>query len=85
MRYLLHKSQAHELEARQEYLFDIFHLYFLPGKPEGSYIPLIPVGTKGLDVLFITGHTTYVHFSVSFHILIFRILIFADLWYCPLM
>ena len=37
MRYLLHKSQAHELKARQEYLFDIFHLYFLPGKPEESY------------------------------------------------
>ena len=50
MRYLLHKSQAHELKARQEYLFDIFYLYFLPGKSEGSYIPLIPVGTKGPDV-----------------------------------
>ncbi len=60
MRYLLHKSQAHELKARQEYLFDIFYLYFLPGKSEGSYIPLIPVGTKGPDVLFITGHTNYV-------------------------
>ena len=30
---------------------------FLPGKPEGSYIPLVPLGIKGPDVLFITGHT----------------------------
>ena len=60
MRYLLHRTQLSELNARQEYLFDIFHLYFLPGKPEGSYIPLIPVGVKGPDVLFITGHTNYV-------------------------
>ena len=60
MRYLLHKTQLNELNARQEYLFDIFHLYFLPGKPEGSYIPLVPMGTKGPDILFITGHTNYV-------------------------
>ena len=32
-------------------------MYFLPGKPEGNYIPLIPLGAKGPDVLFITGHT----------------------------
>lgn len=60
MRYLLHKTQSNELKARQEYLYDIFGLYFLPGKPEGSYIPLIPMGVKGPDVLFITGHTNYV-------------------------
>lgn len=56
MRYLLNKKQLPELVARQEYLYDIFRLYFLPGKPEGSYIPLIPVGTPPIDLLFITGH-----------------------------
>lgn len=56
MRYMLHKSQLAELVARQEYLYDIFRLYFLPGKPEGSYIPLIPVGPTQIDMLFITGH-----------------------------
>lgn len=60
MRYLVHKSQAAEIPARQSYLYDIFHLYFLPGKPEGSFIPLIPVGKKGLDILFITGHNDQV-------------------------
>ena len=60
MRYLLHESQVHEMRPRLDYLFDIFHLYFLLGKPEGSYIPLIPVGIKGPDVLFITGHTNFV-------------------------
>lgn len=57
MRYLLHQSQLNELNGRQAYLYDIFQVYFLPGKPEGSYIPLVPLGIKGPDVLFITGHT----------------------------
>lgn len=57
MRYLLHQSQFDELIGRQAYLYDIFHVYFLLGQPEGSYIPLVPLGIKGPDVLFITGHT----------------------------
>jgi len=61
MRYLIHESQLHEAHARCEYLYDIFKLYFLPGKPEGSYTPFVPVGDIGDDVLFITGHTNYVH------------------------
>lgn len=60
MRYLLHESQLNELNSRQSYLYDIFHLYFLPGNPEGSYIPLIPLGSCSIDVLFITGHTNQV-------------------------
>lgn len=60
MRYLLHESQRDELSARQKYLYDIFHMYFLPGTPEGGYIPLTPVGSSTLDILFITGHTNYV-------------------------
>lgn len=60
MRYFVHISQATEIPARQSYLYDIFHLYFLPGNPEGSFIPLIPVGEKGPDILFITGHNNQV-------------------------
>lgn len=60
MRYLLHQTQFNEFHSRQSYLYDIFHLYFLPGKLEGSYIPLIPMGDTGPDVLFITGHTNQV-------------------------
>ena len=60
MRYLLHAEQLQELSARQEYLYDITKLYFLPGPPEGSYIPLHPVGMIGPDILFITGHTDQV-------------------------
>ncbi len=68
MRYLLHKKQLSELAARQEYLYDIFRLYFLPGKPEGSYIPLIPVGTAQIDLLFITGHVYEVREYLDAHI-----------------
>ena len=60
MRYLLHKTQYAELTARQEYLYSAFKMYFLPGKPEGNYIPLSPVGSSGTDVLFVTGHTSQV-------------------------
>lgn len=60
MRYLLHETQRRELPSRQQYLFDVFRMYFLPGKPEGGFIPLTPVGTCSPDVIFITGHTGYV-------------------------
>ena len=56
MRYLIHESQRALLSARREYLYDVFGLYFLPGSPEGGYIPLIPVGKCDVDALFITGH-----------------------------
>ena len=60
MRYLLHETQRHELHARQQYLFDVFRMYFLPGKPEGGFIPLKPIGILDQDILFITGHTDHV-------------------------
>ena len=60
MRYLLHETQQGELHARQQYLFDVFRMYFLPGTPEGGFIPLTPVGTGCPDILFITGHANYV-------------------------
>lgn len=60
MRYLLHESQMNEFTSRNTYLYDIFHMFFLPGHPEGRYIPLSPVGAKGPNILFITGHTNYV-------------------------
>lgn len=60
MRYLLHKTQLGEMTARQEYLYDIFHLYFLPREMIKDYVPLSPVGEKGPDLLFVTGHTHHV-------------------------
>lgn len=60
MRYLLHESQRQEISGRCEFLYDIFHLYFLPRASQGSYIPLLPLGTCDLDILFITGHANHV-------------------------
>lgn len=57
MRYLLHRNQRGELTARQKYLYGVFKMYFLPDNPEGSYIPLIPLGESDPNLLFITGHT----------------------------
>lgn len=60
MRYLLHESQRDELAARRIYLYEIFHMYFIPEALEGSYIPLRPLGPSRMDILFITGHTNHV-------------------------
>ncbi len=68
MRYLLHESQLGELNARQAYLYDIFHLYFIPGKPDDSFVPLIPMGCVGASVLFITGHTNLVWMYLEKHL-----------------
>ena len=65
MRYLLHEMQRDELQARQQYLFDVFRMYFLPGNPEGGFITLKPVGTGCLDILFITGHADCVEYYLS--------------------
>ena len=65
MRYLLHETQRRELQERQQYLFDVFRMYFLPGIPEGGFIPLKPVGTDCPDILFITGHTDCVRDYLS--------------------
>ena len=60
LRYLLHESQRQELLGRYEFLYDIFHLYFLPRTSEGRYIPLVPLGNYNLDILFITGHINHI-------------------------
>lgn len=60
MRYLLHKNQQNELEKRYLYLHNIFNMYFFQVKAEGSFISLVPLGTKEPDILFITGHTLQV-------------------------
>lgn len=60
MRYLLHESQIQELSGRRDYLYDIFHLFFLPGTPEGGFVPLCPMGCDGPDILFIIGHADFV-------------------------
>ena len=68
MRYLIHTTQLNEAPARCEYLYDIFKLYFVSGKPEGEYTPFSPVGDCGEDILFIVGHSHYVDKYLMQHI-----------------
>ena len=56
MRYLVPTHQETEIHGRQEYLYDVFHLYFLPHEIIDDYIHLISVGCIGPDILFIVGH-----------------------------
>lgn len=60
MRYLLHESQHDELLARQKYLYDVFHLYFIPDISDNGFITLKSVGCCFNEILFITGHDRYV-------------------------
>lgn len=57
MRYIIHKSQMNEISGRLLYLYDVFHLYFLPFITDKDYITCVPMGTNEPDVLFIIGHT----------------------------
>lgn len=68
LRYLVHKSQSQEIPGRQEYLYDIFHLFFLPREEEKNYIPLIPVGHVDLNILFIGGHANQVFSYINQYI-----------------
>lgn len=68
MRYMVHKSQSQEIPGRKVYLYDIFHLFFLPHEEEGNYIPLIPVGHVDLNILFITGHANQVFSYINQYI-----------------
>ena len=61
LRCLVHESQRKEIPGRQIYLYDVFHLYFLPREQESEYIPLSPVGHVDLSILFITGHVNQVY------------------------
>lgn len=56
MRYLIAENQSKEIVARQKYLYDTFQLYFVPRNPVDGFIPLVPLGTAELSVIFIVGH-----------------------------
>lgn len=56
MRYLVAETQAHEIPGRQEYLYDIFHLFFIPQNTINGFILLSPVGVSELSILFVVGH-----------------------------
>ena len=61
LRCLVHESQRKEIPGRQIYLYDVFHLYFLPREQESEYIPLSPVDHVHLSILFITGQVNQVY------------------------
>ena len=61
---MVHESQRKEIPGRQIYLYDVFHLFFLPREQEAEYIPLTPVGHVDLNILFITGHVNQVYLNI---------------------
>ncbi len=68
MRYILPKSQQSEISARQDYLYDVFHLYFVLQSIEDGWITLLPFGDDEADIVFIIGHTSQVDKYLVEHI-----------------
>ena len=60
MRYVLPESQKSEITGRLEYLYDVFHLFFVPSEVEDGWISLLPFGKSQDDILFIVGHSKQV-------------------------
>ena len=56
MKYLVAETQAYEIPGRLEYLYDIFHLYFMPQNTIDGFIPLTPLGVAEPSILFVVGH-----------------------------
>lgn len=50
------ETQAYEIPGRQEYLYDIFHLFFIPQNTIDGFIPLTPLGVAEPSILFLVGH-----------------------------
>ncbi len=55
MRYLLSTKLQEELQGRETYLYDVFHVYF-SSVELNNFIHLTPIGMLDLSVLFIVGH-----------------------------
>lgn len=56
MRYLIAETQAYEISGRQEYLYDIFHLFFIKQNVIDGFITLTPFGVTEPSILFLVGH-----------------------------
>ncbi len=65
MRYLLAETQEQEIIARQQYLYDIHKLYFVPENKTDGFIPLVPLGTAEPSILFIVGHYDQVEYFLN--------------------
>lgn len=66
MRYLLSDKQVNEIAARQQYLYDIFGLYFIEKNSVDGFVSLEPMASGTPPLLFITGHANQVkHYLVK--------------------
>lgn len=65
MTYLFHQSQIDELSARMEYLYRVFHTYFIRMPDEHGFIRLESFPFANDKIYMITGHNTDVHRVLS--------------------
>lgn len=60
MRYIIHNSLQHELDARIKYIYDAMQLWCIPNYSSKNYTELITVPSNSIDCLFIVGHNNFV-------------------------
>lgn len=56
MRYAFKEINKKELVARNQYLYDVFKLYFIPVKTQDGFIILQSIPSNCISLFFITGH-----------------------------
>lgn len=61
MRYILHNTFQNEISSRQNYLYEVFHLWFIPFSYTSDFIQLISIPSSiYFDTCFILGHNNCV-------------------------
>lgn len=56
MRYLLENTFKEELISRQNYLYEVFHLWFIPFSYTPNFIELVSIPSTIFNACFIVGH-----------------------------
>lgn len=56
MQYVIQTSFEHELNARKEYLYLVFHLWFIEVKRDEKFITLESIPSNTINIYMITGH-----------------------------
>lgn len=68
MKYLIQQEFSKEIPAREQYIYDVFHLWIIPFRIENKFIFLNSIPSHALDnFLFIIGHNYDVAYFLKSH------------------
>jgi len=67
MRLVLQDCLSNELNARQKYFYETFHLWLVVNSIDDNCIQLVSIPTNCLNILFIIGHNMFVKKYLECH------------------